>query len=146
MKTLWPIPFVLCSVLTAGAIVVTAHSLTPAPTMLAATSGQQSAGGDSAAAPSLTGNWDMSWTGANGAQRQTTMQLKQDGAKLSGKLSGERGSASVTGSIEGNQVSLNVKLRKRQIAFTGTIDGSNRMSGTTAQGAQWTATREQGAS
>jgi hypothetical protein len=68
------------------------------------------------------------------------MQLKQNGTKLSGKFQGERGSTSLTGSLQGNQVSFSVKMRKRQATFTGTVDG-DKMTGTTEQGASWTATR-----
>ena len=69
------------------------------------------------------------------------MQIKQDTGKLSGTFQGERGSASLKGKLEGNQVSFTVKLPRRQVSFTGTIDGG-KMSGTTEQGASWTATRQ----
>jgi hypothetical protein len=139
MKSWWPLPFVICSLLAAGGIIAIAHSLVPAPSVLAAGSPVQEGAQDNASPPSLAGNWQMSWVGANG-ERQGSMQLKQDGSKLSGKLQGERGAATVTGSIQGNQVSLNVKLRRRQIAFSGTVEG-DRMSGTTEQGSNWSATR-----
>ena len=96
---------------------------------------------DSAASATVSGSWQLSWTAASGNQRQATMQIKQDGSKLSGKFQGERGSASLTGSLQGNQVSFNVKLRKRQVSFSGTVDG-DKMSGTTEQGASWSATRQ----
>lgn len=94
------------------------------------------------AAPSLTGNWQISWTAANGAQRQGTLQIKQDGKKLSGSFQGERGSVSLKGSSDGNQISFTVKRRKREVSFTGTVNG-DKMSGTTEQGTSWTATRQQ---
>lgn len=141
MKSYWPIPFVVCSLLAAGGIIAMAHSLAPAPAVFAASSPVREDAQDNPGAPSLTGNWQMSWTGANG-ERQSSMQLKQDGSKLSGKLQGERRAATVTGSIQGNQVSFNVKLRRRQVTFSGTVEG-DRMTGTTEQGSNWSATRQQ---
>lgn len=91
--------------------------------------------------PSVSGNWQVSWAAANGNQRQVSMQIKQDASKLSGTFQGERGSASLKGKLEGNQVSFTVKLPRRQLSFTGTVDG-DKMSGTTEQGASWTATRQ----
>ena len=96
---------------------------------------------DIPASATVAGNWQVSWTGANGNQRQGTMQIKQDGGKLSGTFQGQRGSASLKGSLQGNQVSFSVKLRKHQASFTGTVNG-DKMSGTTKQGASWTATRQ----
>jgi hypothetical protein len=71
------------------------------------------------------------------------MEIKQDGTKLSGKFQGERGSAAVTGSLDGNQVSLKVRLPRRQVSFSGIVNG-DKMNGTTEQGDSWTATRPQG--
>lgn len=101
----------------------------------------QDAARDSTATPNLSGNWQMSWAGPKGKQRQVTMQVKQDGSKLSGNFQAERGSAPLTGSLKGNQVSFSVKTPKRKASFTGTVDG-DKMSGTTEQGASWTATRQ----
>lgn len=42
------------------------------------------------------------------------------------------------GSISGNQVSFDVKTRKHKASFTGTVNG-DKMTGTTEQGASWTA-------
>jgi hypothetical protein len=142
VKFLWAVPFLVCSLLAAGGIVVVASTSGEAPIALAASAPLQDSSANSGAA-SLSGNWQMSWTSANGAQRQGTMEIKQDGTKLSGKFQGERGSAAVTGSLDGNQVSLKVRLPRRQVSFSGTVNG-DKMSGTTEQGASWTATRPQG--
>lgn len=93
------------------------------------------------AAPDLTGNWQISWTGKNGSDRQAALQIKQDGTKLTGTLQGERGSAPLKGSLQDNKVSFTVKVRRRQVDFAGSVDG-DKMSGTTKQGAAWTATRQ----
>ena len=43
-------------------------------------------------------------------------------------------------SLQGNQISMNVKTRRRQVNLSGTVNGDT-MSGTTEKGAAWTATR-----
>lgn len=96
---------------------------------------------DSPTPATVSGSWQVSWAGRNGNQRQATIQLKQDGSKLGGKFQDERGSASLTGSLQGNQVSFSVKMRKRQASFTGIVDG-DKMTGTTEQGVSWTAMRQ----
>jgi hypothetical protein len=101
----------------------------------------QDAAPDNTAAPNVSGTWQISWTARNGNQRQATMRIKQDGSKLSGKFEGERGSAGLKGSLEGNQITLNVKLPRREASFTGTVDG-DKMNGTTEQGVPWSAARQ----
>jgi hypothetical protein len=96
---------------------------------------------ESGAAPNLSGNWQMSWTTEKGKQRQVTIEIKQQGNKLSGNFESERGSASLKGTLQGDQVSFSVKMPRRQASFTGKVDG-NKMSGTTEQGAPWIATRQ----
>ena len=96
---------------------------------------------ESSAATNLSGNWQMSWTTEKGKQRQVTIEIKQQGNKLSGNFESERGSASLKGTLQGDQVSFSVKMPRRQASFTGKVDG-NKMGGTTEQGAPWTATRQ----
>ena len=76
------------------------------------------------------GSWQISWQGRNDAQ-QATMQIQQDGSKLSGTFEDESGSSSVNGSVAGNKVSFSVQLQGRPVtlAFTGTVDG-DKLSGT----------------
>lgn len=93
-----------------------------------------------AATTSLSGNWQISWTGRRG-QMQATLQLTQNGSKLSGSIQAERGTVPVSGTVSGDQVSFTAKMPKRAVTFSGTIAG-NKMSGTTAQGSPWTATRQ----
>jgi hypothetical protein len=86
------------------------------------------------------GAWQISWRARNGSQ-QATMQIRQDGSKLSGTFQDASGSSSVTGSIAGNNVSFSVQIqgRPKTLAFTGTIDG-DKMSGTfqpQAEVARW---------
>lgn len=102
---------------------------------------QQDGAQENSAAPNVGGDWQMSWTAAKGNQRQVSMQIKQNGSKLSGSFQGERGSAPLKGTLEGKQVSFTVKLPRRQVSFSGKVD-AGKMSGTTENGASWTATRE----
>ena len=78
----------------------------------------------------IGGAWQISWQARTGSQ-QATMQIQQDGSKLSGTFQDSGGSSPVTGSIAGNNVSFSVQVQGRPMtfAFTGTIDGDN-MSGT----------------
>lgn len=92
-------------------------------------------------APEIAGTWQLSFTDMRGNARQATLDIQQNGSSLSGKFHGERGSGSLTGTLQGTQVSMTVSGHGREISFTGTVDGS-KMSGTTAQGSSWSATRQ----
>src|SRR5438309_661725 len=78
----------------------------------------------------IGGTWQISWQARSGTQ-QATMQIQQDGSKLSGTFQDSNGSSPLTGSIARNSVSFSVQVRGRPmtLAFTGTIDG-DKMSGT----------------
>ena len=130
-------------------------SLLAVPLLLA-----QDAQSNQSQSTNVGGAWQVSWQGREGSQ-QATMQLQQDGSKLSGTFQGPRGSSPVTGSVDGNNISFNVQMQGRRgamtLAFTGTIDG-NKMSGTIQpQGGReghgggqgnrsWSAVRQQGSS
>ena len=79
-------------------------------------------------AKSVAGTWQISWEG-----RQGTLELQQDGSKLTGTFKGERGSVPVSGSLKDNKISFDTTIqgerRSVKIAFTGTVDG-DKMSGT----------------
>ena len=79
----------------------------------------------------IGGAWQLSWPGRDGSQ-QATIQIQEDGSKLSGTFQGSRGSSALTGSVSGNNVLFSVQMqghRSITLAFTGTIDG-DKMSGT----------------
>jgi len=78
----------------------------------------------------IGGAWQISWQARSDTQ-QATMQIQQNGSKLSGTFQDASGSSSVTGSVAGNNVSFSVQIQGRPmtLAFTGTIDG-DKMSGT----------------
>jgi hypothetical protein len=72
-----------------------------------------------------------SWLDTPGRAAQPTMQVQQDGSKLSGTFQDESGSSQLTGSIAGNKVSFSVQIpgRPMTVALAGTADG-DKMSGT----------------
>lgn len=142
MKFFWSVSFLVCSLVASAGVLVVADSLMPAPAVLAAPLVAPDAGTNPSAAADLSGTWQMNWTAANGAQRQASMEIKQDGSKLSGTFEGERGSVPLSGKLDGDQVSLNLKIRRRQISFSGTVNG-DKMTGPTARGGSWTATRNE---
>ena len=80
----------------------------------------------------IGGAWQISWEGRGGSQ-QATIQIQQDGSKLSGTFQDSGGSSSqLTGSVAGNNISFSVQIqggRTITLAFTGTING-DKMSGT----------------
>jgi hypothetical protein len=83
----------------------------------------------------------LSWINKEGSQKEATMQLKQDGFKLSGSVHAELGTFSLNGALQTNQVTITVKVPMHKVSFTGTIDG-DKMSGTTGQGKPWSAIRQ----
>jgi hypothetical protein len=106
--------------------------LLAAPLLLALDALGQDAQSNQSQSTNIGGAWQLSMQGRDGSQ-QATMQLQQDGSKLSGTFQGPRGSSPLTGSVDGNNISFNVQMQGRRgamtLAFTGTIDG-NKMSGT----------------
>lgn len=98
-----------------------------APLLLA-----QDSPSNSSQAANIGGAWQISWEGRGGTQ-QATIQIQQDGSKLSGTFQDSGGSSSqLTGSVAGNNVSFSVQVQARRtmtLAFTGTVDG-DKMSGT----------------
>jgi hypothetical protein len=137
VKIITPIPVLLCALLLAAGDVSGAWKAIAEPPGTAASQYSAQDNGTS----SLTGTWQMSWTNKEGNQKQGTMQLKQDGSKLSGSVRAQRGTFSLGGNLQGDQVSIDVKVPLHKISFTGKVDGT-KMSGTTAQGMPWSAIRQ----
>lgn len=138
MNSVSPVLISLCALFTVGEVLGGPKT---SALELSATVPIVAAPDNAAANANLTGSWQVSWATAKGNQREVTMQIKQDRNKLSGSFQGARGSAPLKGSVKGNEVSFSVKVRRRQVSFSGTVDG-NKMSGTTEQGASWTAIRQ----
>ncbi len=75
--------------------------------------------------PSLSGKWQLSCPNRKGGVRQITLQIEQSGAKLSGSFSGPRRSGELSGTVQGDQVSLRIGAEGRSITLMGTTDGSS---------------------
>jgi hypothetical protein len=92
-----------------------------------------------AQAPStdVTGTWQLSCKGRRGAERQITVQLKQDGTQLSGTYSFSGKSGALTGSVQGDQVSFGAG----QFGFKGTLSG-NSLTGKGKRGRSCSGTRQ----
>ena len=138
MQSFSPAPVLLCVLLLATGEVGGVWQAKAQPLSIATSS---AATQEVAPEVVTAGAWQISWTDANGDSKQASMQIKQEGANLSGTFQAPRGSARLTGTLQGSHVSINVKAAMRQIAFTGLIDG-DKMSGTTSTGKPWTATRQ----
>lgn len=63
--------------------------------------------------------------GRNGRVRHITLQIEQSGGKLIGSFSARRRAGKLSGSVHGNQVSLQMGADGRSITLTGTIDGNS---------------------
>jgi hypothetical protein len=134
MKNISRLPFMSATLL---GIALSFASLRAHATMMQ----EATAASSSTAAASAAGNWQVSWTGRDGSPKQGSMQIQQSGANLSGTFQAPRGSTKLSGSLQGNQISLDIKAGKQQFTMTGTVDG-NKMSGTTGRGSAWSATRQ----
>jgi hypothetical protein len=88
----------------------------------------------------VAGTWQMSLQGRKGA-REATLQIQEDGSKLSGTFEARGDSAPLSGSVHGDKISLTTAGDKKERSFTGTVEG-NKMSGTMKRGGSWSATRQ----
>jgi hypothetical protein len=100
---------------------------------------QDAAQGSSASTAS--GTRQVSWTGRDGKPKQGSMQIKQDGASLKGSFQAPRGTGKLSGTLQGNQISLAIKAGRQEVTWSGTVNG-DKMSGTTGQGSSWSAIRQ----
>ncbi len=110
----------------------------------------------------VTGEWLLTLTLPNGNERVITLNLEQDGTAITGTslAEGQEEPSEITGTIEGNAVTLNMAMGGRggggggggggrgrggPRAWEGTVDGDT-MSGTLSMGGrgeiEWSATRQ----
>jgi hypothetical protein len=113
----------------------------------------------------VTGEWLLTMSLPNGNERVITLNLEQDGTAITGTAlaEGQEEPSEVTGTIEGNAVTLNLSMgrggrggggsggsggsggRGGPRAWEGTVDGDT-MSGTLSMGSrgelEWTAQRQ----
>jgi hypothetical protein len=78
-----------------------------------------------AQAPSIDGNWKMSFTGEN---INPTYTLIQRGTSLTGTFRAPIGEFPLTGIVKGNKINFSAKFKGKSLNFAGTINGET-MSG-----------------
>jgi hypothetical protein len=79
----------------------------------------------------VSGKWHVAWTGRLGTE-QAKLELQQDAGKLKGTFEDQRGISSLSGTIEGKNISFDVEFKGPYpftTRFTGTID-ADKISGT----------------
>ncbi len=103
-------------------------------------------GADSSA--TATGAWKWSVPGKDGATHEVTLNLMQDGDKLTGSMVGKNGNIDITdGSVKDGQVTFKLTRKRKDTEVTSTFTG--KLSGDTIEGTveangkshDWKATR-----
>jgi hypothetical protein len=89
-----------------------------------------------AADANVSGEWEMTVESQMGTSNPH-FTLKQDGTKVSGTYKGMLGEAPVTGTVKGNEITLNLQVNAQgtdlAITYSGTVDGA-AMQGTVKLG------------
>ena len=79
-----------------------------------------------AADTNVTGEWDMIVESPAGTGTPH-FSLKQDGSNVTGNYKGQLGEAPVTGTVKGNELTINFKVNAQgqdlPITYTGTVEG-----------------------
>lgn len=75
-------------------------------------------------AADVSGKWTAQVPGRDGETRETTLNLKADGDKLTGTITGRQGDNPISeGKITGNTISFVVETQRGKQTYTGTISG-----------------------
>jgi len=81
-----------------------------------------------AADANVTGKWTMTVTTQAGTG-SPVFDLKQEGTSITGVYKGQLGEAPVTGSVSGNDLTLNIKIsaqgQELAVTYTGKIEGDS---------------------
>src|SRR5262245_12667997 len=81
-----------------------------------------------AADANVTGKWTMTVTTQAGTGNPV-FELKQDGANVTGTYKGQLGEAPVTGSVKGNDLTLQIKIsaqgQELAVTYSGKVDGAS---------------------
>jgi hypothetical protein len=76
------------------------------------------------AASDMTGKWTTTMKGPDGSDFPLTFDFKQDGAKLTGTVTGDGGPLPIdNGKIDGDKFTFTVSFNGMTISHVGTIDG-----------------------
>ena len=89
-------------------------------------------------AADVTGKWQFRDVG-RAIATTSTMDLKQDGEKVSGTYSGQLGEASVTGTVKGSDIDIVFEAsptggEKLTVRYTGTLEGDKKITGSVSVG------------
>ena len=97
-------------------------------------------------AADVTGKWTAMVPGRNGEQ-ETTFTLKQDGATLTGTVTGRQGDRPISdGKVSGDSISFVVETQRGKQTYTGTVSGGEikfKRDGGQGQPRQFTAKKAQ---
>ena len=90
---------------------------------------------NAAGAPNATGVWKWTTTGQNNQTFETTLKLKQDGAKVTGVMIGRNGNETAieSGKIEGEEITFQITRERNGQSVT--IKYKGKLSGDTIKGA-----------
>lgn len=98
----------------------------------------------SAFAADVTGKWSLS-VDSGATHGDTEIDLKQEGAKLTGMYKGSGGESALRGSVKGDAIEFTVTVGKHKMLYQGTVNG-NQMSGAMQipgiDEGRWTATKK----
>ena len=90
-------------------------------------------------AADIGGDWTLNIDSPQGAL-EVTLTLKQDGDKLTGKVSSQMGDADITGSIKDNDLTWKMSFdgggQAMELTYTAKVDSDGKMSGTIDLGGQ----------
>ena len=104
--------------------------------LLAASAAVMFAASAIAADANVAGEWDLTVETQAGAGNPH-FSLKQDGNKISGTYKGMLGESPVTGTVKGNDITINFQVNAQgtdlAVSYTGTVDGAS-MEGTVKLG------------
>jgi len=83
----------------------------------------------------VTGKWALEVTTDAGGTTTPTVELKQQGEKLSGHYSSATlGEAEVTGTVKGQQITFSFTAggagQSAEVTYSGTVEGKDSMKGT----------------
>src|SRR5579864_2848859 len=87
-------------------------------------------------AADLTGTWTTVVT-LDAGGGTPTLELKQDGEKLTGKYNGQLGTADITGTVKGNDVVFTFGAGGANVTYKGKVDSTGKkIEGTCDYGGQ----------
>lgn len=83
-----------------------------------------------AMAADVTGKWAAEMAGQGGNTQKITIDLKQDGTKVTGSITNPRGETPITdGKVDGDTITFSQHMERNgqamDIAYTGKIDGDS---------------------